>query len=135
MLKDELKSETQYHTLLKIPLDSSIHVIKYLVYIEKTPVLLQTIYFPVCYFKDIDMDQFMTFSFPSIIQNFYGYSLDYAKTSFFPINISSHEAPLLAMMKHDAAHLVKTTVYSNQKPLCYIESIFPGQYTEFEVIL
>lgn len=135
LLKDIIKSKSSYHTLLHISIDIQIHVIKYLVYIEKTPVLLQTVYLPLSYFNNIDMDQFMTFSLPSMIQNYYGYSMDYAKTSFFPINISSYEAPLLSMMKNDAAHFVKTIVFSNQKPLCYIESIFPGQYTEFEVIL
>jgi len=135
LLKDLLKSKSTYHKILQLPEDTIIHILKYIVYIEKTPVLLQTAYLPQVYFKDLDIHQFIHSSLPSMIINFYGYQIDYAKSSFFPINISSHEAPLLSMMKHDPAHFTKTILFSNQKPIGYVETIFPGQYTEFEVIL
>jgi len=135
LLKDLLKTENNSHKILQLPVDTYIHVLKYIVYIEKTPVLLQSVYLPQLYFKEINTSEFMHSSLLFMIINDHGYQIDHAKSSFFPINISSHEAPLLSMMKNDPAHFIKTIIYSNNKPLCYIETIFPGQYTEFEVIL
>ncbi|MDX9691090.1 MAG: GntR family transcriptional regulator [Acholeplasmataceae bacterium] len=135
ILVELLKSSSVIARILNIGDDEPLFLIKYVVYIEKTPVLLQTVYLPKRYFNKISQDLLNVSSLPSLIENLFGYMITHVKSRFFPLSISSHEAILLSMMKNDPAHLVKTTISSDDKDLCYLESIFPGQYTEFEVVL
>jgi GntR family transcriptional regulator len=135
LLVDLLKSQPDVATTLKLDVNEPLYIVKYVVYIDKTPVLLQTAYFPYCYFNQMPSDMFLVSSLPSIIENHFELKITHVKSTFYPSNISSHEATLLSMMKNDPAHLVKTVIDSNDQSICYLESLFPGEYTEFEVIL
>jgi GntR family transcriptional regulator len=135
VLVDLLKTHKIIARNLDLNDDAPIYILKYVVYIEKTPVLLQTAYLPQKYFNKVSADMLHVSSLPSMIQNHYGHKITHVKSTFYPINISSHEAVLLSMIKNDPAHMVKTIITSHEESICYLESIFPGEYTSFEVII
>lgn len=135
LLLDLLKPKTYIAEALQISNEDLVYMVKFVVYIDKSPVLLQTSYFPISLYPKMNTDMFHHHALPLLIENYFSYHLTSIKSMYFPMNLSSYDASLLSMMKHDPAHLIKSTFYSNDQSVCYAESLFPGPFTEFEVML
>lgn len=109
---------------------------KYVVFIENAEVLLQTIYLPEKHFPQLSIYDIERFNMNELLTKRFSYHIKKVKNGFSPINLSSSEALLLNTFKHAAAHRVRTTMLiEDEKPLLYIETLFLGQYTQFEVIM
>lgn len=121
---------------LQLPEKTSYFVIKYIVFIEHAEVLMQTLYLSQMKFPDLKIHDIEHHNLVELLSQRFPYGFNRVKSGFSPVNLSSSEALLLNTYKHAAAHRVRTVVHTkDDDPIAFIETLFLGQYTQFEVIL
>ena len=135
LLIDLLKPKSYIAQALELDDHEFVYMTKYVVYIDKAPVLLQTAYFPQKWFVRLTAEMLHHHALPLLIENVFSYQITRVKSLYFPTNLSSYDASLLSMIKQDPAHLIKTTFISHNQKVCYSESLLPGPFTEFEVTI
>jgi len=117
------KSETIYHMVRVIRSDQN-------------PVLLQRIFFPKRYFKDFEQTYERFTHLFSYIEQDHGYHIEHLHNTFSAINASASEALLLNLETDDALTYIRTRVLDkDERVIAYIMHYFPGDFTEFEVIV
>ena len=71
-----------------------------------------------------------------MLQGKYTHSIDHLHNTFSSINATSDEALLLNIASDDAIYFVRTQLIGKQNQvLGYIANYFPGEFTEFEVMV
>ncbi|MCF7924954.1 MAG: GntR family transcriptional regulator [Candidatus Izimaplasma sp.] len=102
----------------------------------QNPVLLQKIFFPHKYFKNFEK-QYQSFSnLFTFIEQTCNYKIAHLHSTFSAINASASEALLLRLEPDDALHYVRTKIVDKKgNIIAYIYNYFPGDFTEFEVIV
>ena len=111
-------------------------VVKYIVLIENAEVLLQTLYLPDELFPGLTLQDIEQNTLPDLLTKRFSHQIKHVKNGFTPMNLSSSLALLLNTYKNAAAHKVKTIIFNQQEqPIALLETLFLGQYTQFEVIL
>lgn len=136
ILFDLSSSDDQIKKHLNIDDNGRYYMIKYIVFIENAEVLMQTLYLAENLFPNLTIHDIEQNNLPELLTKRFPYELCMVKNGFSPINLSSSESLLLNTYKHAAAHRVRTMVIGkDQQPLSMIETLFLGQYTQFEVIL
>ncbi len=112
------------------------YMLKFIVLIENAEVLLQTLYLPVKLYPKLTIKDVETHNLPGLLSHRYHHTIKRVKNGFSPVNLTSSEALLLNSFKHAAAHRVRTTIFDpSERPIAYLETLFLGQFTQFEVIL
>jgi DNA-binding GntR family transcriptional regulator len=133
---DQASGDEKIVDALHLSQNESYMVSKYVVLIDNAEVLLQTIYLPEKYFPKLSIYDIERHNIKELVTKRYSYTMKKVKNGFSPVNLSSSEALLLNTYKHAAAHRVRTTMLTDDdKPLLYIETLFLGQFTQFEVIM
>lgn len=133
---DQAKNEDRIMDALELKKDEKYWVCKYVVFIDNAEVLLQTLYLPEKLFLKLNLVDFEKYSLPDLLTKRFSYTLKHVKNGFSPVNLSSSESLLLNTFKHAAAHRVRTNVYcEHDRAIAYLETLFLGQYTQFEVIM
>lgn len=123
-------------TILDLKHDERYYVAKYVVFIDHAEVLYQTMYLPESLFQPLSISILEQSNLSKLLTEHYPYHMKRVKNGFSPVNLSSAEAQLLNTQKHAAAHRVRTTIYGdNDQVIAYLETLFLGQYTQFEVIV
>ncbi len=136
ILFDQNAGQTHIMEALKLKETDLYSVSKYVIFIENAEVLLQTVYLPEKSFPKLSIYDIERYNLSDLMTKRYDHHIFKIKNGFSPINLSSSEAMLLNTYKHAAAHRVRTTIMSSQdEPLLYLETLFLGQYTQFEVIM
>ncbi|MCD8561969.1 MAG: GntR family transcriptional regulator [Acholeplasmataceae bacterium] len=133
---DQASGDEKIVDALHLSQNENYMVSKYVVLIDNAEVLLQTIYLPEKYFPKLSIYDIERHNIKELVTKRYSYTMKKVKNGFSPVNLSSSEALLLNTYKHAAAHRVRTTMLTDDdKPLLYIETLFLGQFTQFEVIM
>ncbi|MBN1968792.1 MAG: UTRA domain-containing protein, partial [Candidatus Delongbacteria bacterium] len=71
-----------------------------------------------------------------LIEQEYNYRIKHLHNTFSPINASSAEALLLRINPDDAIYFVRMKmVDTNDQIIGYVSNYFPGEFTEFEVMV
>jgi len=135
LLFESQKNNTSIRGLLSIDTGKNLYKAKYLVYIDKTPAFIQTLYLPRSEFPNLSISQISETSIFTLLEEQFDHQIDHAKNAFYPVVLYSTESMLLNVSKDSAAHLVRSTLFSASKPIAYIETLLPGHYTKFEVTI
>jgi DNA-binding GntR family transcriptional regulator len=136
ILFDIAKDDEMVKATLGLSDQTSYFVAKYIVFIENAEVLMQTLYLSQAKFPDLSIHDIEQHNLVELLQSRFPYGIKRVKNGFSPVNLTSSEALLLNTYKHAAAHKVRTVVHDkNDLPIAFIETLFLGQYTQFEVIL
>ncbi len=121
---------------LNLKHDERYYVAKYVVLIDHAEVLYQTMYLPESLFPQLSIGILEESNLSTLLTERYPFQMKHVKNGFSPVNLSSSEAQLLNTQKHSAAHRVRTTIYGDKhQVIAYMETLFLGQYTQFEVIV
>lgn len=133
---DQTSGSDRVFDMLKLKKTDTYYVIKYVVLIENAEVLLQTLHLPVKLFPKLTIQDVESNNLPQLLSSRYQHTIHQVKNGFSPVNLSSSEALLLNTFKHAAAHRVRTTIMDqSERPIAYLETLFLGQFTQFEVLL
>lgn len=133
---DQTSGSDRVFDMLKLKQTDSYYVIKYVVLIENAEVLLQTLHLPVKLFPKLTIQDVEANNLPQLLSSRYQHTIHQVKNGFSPVNLSSSEALLLNTFKHAAAHRVRTTILDqSERPIAFLETLFLGQFTQFEVLL
>lgn len=99
-------------------------------------VLLQKIFFPKKHFRNFEKHYPLFDNLYTFIEKNFNHKIEHLHNTFSTINASSSEA-LLLNLNVDAALLYVRTKIMNDKGelIAYIYNYFPGDFTEFEVIV
>lgn len=136
ILFDQSSGQDRVMENLNLAENEQYYMFKYVVLIENAEVLLQTLYLPIKLYPKLSIKDIETHNLPGLLTHRYHHVVKRLKNSFSPVNLSSSEALLLNSFKHAAAHRVRTTVLNTiEQPIAYLETLFLGQFTQFEVIL
>jgi len=103
---------------------------------KQNPMLLQKIYLPKRYFIDFEKRLKKDSSLYPFIEEEYNYEIKHIHSTFSAINASASDALLLRMNPDDALYFVREKIIDkNDTVIAYICNYFPGEFTEFEVIV
>lgn len=136
ILIDRTYKDYGIYRAMKLDIGEKCYIVNMLVKYENNPVLLQKIYLPDKYFpkfskKYVNFNKLYTF-----IEKDYQYNIKHLHSTFSAINASSAEALLLNIKTADALSFVRTQIVDiNDNIIGYVCSYFPGDFTEFEVIV
>ena len=135
ILFEESSGNDDVHLALEQKEPAPYYVCKYIILIENAEVLLQTLYVPKTIYKGLAIEDIQENNLPKLIERRYGYTISRVKSGFHPVNLSSPEVLLLNTYRNAAAHRVKTTLYAeDNRVLGYLDTLFLGEYTQFEVL-
>lgn len=132
---DQTSGQERVFEALKLNSFDSYYVFKYVILIDNAEVLLQTLHLPFKLFPKLSIEDIENHRLPELLTKRYHHTISKVSNGFSPVNLSSSEALLLNTYKHAAAHRVRTTVLDQSRPIAYLETLFLGQYTQFEVVL
>lgn len=133
---DVTKDNNLIYSTLNIHQDDRFYVAKYVVLIDNAEVLYQTLYLPEKLFPKLTIHDLEQTNLPQLLTERYPYRMTRVKNGFSPVNLTSSEAQLLNTYKNAAAHRVRTTILGEHDDvIAYLETLFLGQYTQFEVIV
>jgi GntR family transcriptional regulator len=136
VLFDISKDLESISLLLNLREGERYYVAKYVVLVDQAEVLYQTLYLPEKLFPKLAISDLEQSNLPQLLTVKYPYHMKRVKNGFSPVNMTSSEAQLLNTFKHAAAHRVRTTIFGDQDVvIAYLETLFLGQYTQFEVIV
>lgn len=102
---------------------------------EKNPKLLQKAYIKESRFKDFNEKVKTYFNIYDFLEQ-HGVTLKEMQTTFTGYNASSSDALLLGLEPDDAVYLLRVRILDkNNEVVAYITNYYPGEFTEFEVIV
>jgi len=100
------------------------------------PKLLQRIYLPEKMYEKFNKYYNEKHNVFQIIEEDYHYEIKELLSTFSTINASASDALLLNLKQDDAIYSVRTKIIDvNEKVVGYICNYYPGEFTEFEVIV
>lgn len=124
------------HRELKMDKKDDVYQITRIIRDGQNHVLLQKIFFPKKYYSSFEKHYQSFENLYTFIEHKYQYNIDHIHNTFSPINASSSEALLLNLEVDDALLFVRTKIVDKtDKTIAYIYNYFPGNFTEFEVIV
>ncbi len=136
ILIDYIDDEFSAYRMLKLNKGEHCFVFTRIIKNNRNPVLLQKIYLPEKYFPKIDGFDLSTHRLFDLLGNKQTHPIDHLHNTFSPINATSAEALLLNIQPDDAIYFVRTQLIGEQNQvLGYITNYFPGEFTEFEVMV
>ena len=128
--------DVSIHRELNLKKSETIYRIVRVIRSDVNPVLLQEVYLPKRYFKDFEQNYKTFNNLFTFIEDQHGYEIDHLHSTFSAINASASEALLLNLEPDDALTYVRTRILDKAgKDIVYIMNYFPGDFTEFEVIV
>lgn len=136
ILLDDITEDYSAYRSLKLEKGEKCHLIVCVVKSNQNPVALQRIYLPEKYFPDFYKKFNKDEKLFSLIEQKYHYQIQHLHSTFSPINASSAEALLLRIHPDDAIYFVRMKIVdTNNQLVGYVYNYFPGEFTEFEVIV
>lgn len=103
---------------------------------NQNPVLLQKVYLPDKYFPDFSKKYSEFNKLYDFIEEVYDHKIKHLHSTFRAINASSAQALLLNIETSDALSFVRTQIVNElDQVIGFVCSYFPGNFTEFEVIV
>ncbi len=133
---DVIESDITAYRMLKLQPKELCNVILRVITANQNPVILQKIFLPEKYFPKLSTKFEHHVRLFDLIEHKYQHSILNMQNTFSPINASSDEAMLLKIEPDDAIYYVRSLINSMlNHPLCFVSNYFPGDFTEFEVIV
>ena len=133
---DLIHYDTVAYRMLKLNKKEPCYLILRIIKANQNPVLFQKIYFPQKYFPNLENEFESSDQLFDFIEKKYGYAIKQMHNTFNPINASSDEALLLRINQDDAIYFVRSNmVDKKERVIAYVSSYFPGEFTEFEVLV
>ncbi len=136
ILLDDISEDYSAYRALKLDKGEKCHLFVCVIKSNQNPVVLQRIYLPEKYFpkfkEKFDKDEKLF----TLIEDTYHYQIKHLHSTFSPINASSAEALLLRIHPNDAIYFVRMKIVdADDQIVGYVYNYFPGEFTEFEVIV
>jgi GntR family transcriptional regulator len=136
ILFDYIYEDITAYRMLKLTKGDFCYVILRLIKANRNPVLMQKIYLPEKYFPKLHQKHEETDRLYDLIEQKYGHKIKHMNNTFSPINASSDEALLLNIQPDDAIYFVRSKLTDDKDQIIgYIANYFPGEFTEFEVMV
>ncbi len=133
---DRIEEDITAYRMLKLNKGESCYVILRLIKADQNPVVLQKVYLPEKHFPKYHINHEASDRIFDIIETKYHHSVKHMNNTYSPINASSDEALLLRIEPDDAIYFVRSKLIdANDQVIAYIASYFPGDFTEFEVMV
>lgn len=136
ILVDYIDDDFSVYRMLKLNKGEHCFVFSRLIKNHNNPVLFQKIYLPEKYFPKLESFDLENQRLFDLIYSKQTQPIDHLHNTFSPINASSAEALLLNIQPDDAIYFVRTQLIGEENQvLGYITNYFPGEFTEFEVMV
>ncbi|MCK5732533.1 MAG: GntR family transcriptional regulator [Tenericutes bacterium] len=136
ILFDKNHKDHGINRAMKLDADEKCYQIITIVKSYQNPVLLQKVYLPDKYYPQFNKKYDEFNKLYEFIENVYDYKIKHLHSTFCAINASSAEALLLNIETSDALSFVRTQIVNESGNIIgYVCSYFPGDFTEFEVIV
>jgi GntR family transcriptional regulator len=133
---DMIDYDIAAYRMLKLQPHDHCFVVLRLIKANRNPVILQKIYFPEKFFPKLNVNYDSKDRLFDLIETKYKHEVKHMHNTFSPMNASSDEALLLNINEDDAIYFVRSNIVSqSEQPLCYVSNYFPGEFTEFEVMV
>lgn len=136
LLFDRIFKEYGAYRALKLETGEKCYKLNCLTKQGKNPVVLRKIYLPEKYYPDFlqTYKEFTTVF--DYIEKVNSYKIKHQHNAFSTINASSAEAQLLNINNDDAIYYIRSIVTDDRDEIiAYICHYFPGEFTEFEVVV
>ncbi|OCL27207.1 GntR family transcriptional regulator [Orenia metallireducens] len=134
----ELKEATKkVRNHLKMPNDKNkVIEVNRLRIVEEEPFAIETVWIPYDLCPNMSQEMLENNSFYSILENEYGYNLDYAKQTIEPRILTEYESDLLTVEESALALLFRRTTYlKNGRVIEYTKAVYRSDKYKHEVIL
>jgi len=136
ILFEKEKKDFSVLRALKLNDDEFCYKMISLVKAKQNPILLQKTYLPEKYFPDFIKKYSKIDKIYDFIEKESNYKIKHLHNTFTAVNASSSDALLLNINIDDAISFVRTLIVNNDdRVIGYLCSYFPGDFTEFEVIV
>jgi len=136
ILMDSITEDVSAYRALKLNMGEKCYLIVCVIKNKQNPVLLQRIYLPEKFFPNLEKNINSTGKLFQLIEKNYDHEIMHLHNTFSPINASSAEALLLKIHPDDAIYFVRMKIVdTNNQIIGYISNYFPGEFTEFEVMV
>lgn len=136
ILVDYIDDDYSAYRMLKLNKGEHCFVFIRIIKNHRNPVLLQKIYLPEKYFPKLESSDLENQRLFDLISKKQTQPIDHLHNTFSPINASSAEALLLNIEPDDAIYFVRTLLIGEKNQvLGYVTNYFPGEFTEFEVMV
>ena len=133
---DQIEEDITAYRMLKLNKGEHCYVILRVIKANQNPVILQKIYLPEKYFPKLHLQHDSSDRLFDLVERKYHHYVKHMHNTFSPINASSDEALLLKIDHDDAIYFVRSKITDEKdQVLCYIANYFPGDFTEFEVMV
>jgi GntR family transcriptional regulator len=133
---DIVKEDITAYRMLKLESNEKCYVILRIIKSSQNPVLLQKVYLPQKFFPNLELKYTPNDYLYNLIENKYSHKVKHMHNTFSSINASSNEALLLRVDTDDALYFVRSNIISeNDQMIGYVLNYFPGDFTEFEVMV
>lgn len=134
ILFDEIREDYSAFRMLKLDVSSTCFLIYRMVKKADNPVAFQKIYLPKGLFPDLVFETVESMNLIELIGE--RYDIKDMHNTYNSINASSAEALLLNIGTDDAIYSVRSRITSESGDVvCYMHNYFPGEFTEFEVLV
>jgi GntR family transcriptional regulator len=131
---DEIREDYSAYRMLKLDFSSTCFLIYRIIKASDNPVSFQKIYLPKHLFPDLTFAMVESTDLIRLIGD--RYEIKEMHNTYNSINASSAEALLLNIETDDAIYSVRSRITSESgEIICYIHNYFPGEFTEFEVLV
>jgi GntR family transcriptional regulator len=136
ILLNKLNKDYSTYRALKLKIGERCYQVDSVIKNKNNPVMLEKVYFPKKYFsnfRNIHEQYKGVFDFVERVNN---YKIKHFHSTYSAINASSAEALLLNIEADDAICFVRTLIVDDlDRVIGYVCSYFPGDFSEFEVIV
>ena len=136
ILIDLIDDDFSAYRMLKLTKGETCFVCVRVIKENRNPILMQKIFLPTKHFPNIEISNLEKKTLFEVLQGKYTHTIDHLHNTFSSINATSDEALLLNIAADDAIYFVRTQLIDKQNQvLGYIANYFPGEFTEFEVMV
>lgn len=136
VLLDHITEDYSAYKSLKLEKGEKCYLIVSVIKSGQNPIVLQRIYLPEKHFPDFEKKYEEDMNLFDLVERIYHYKIKHLHNTFSPINASSAEALLLRINPDDAIYFVRMKIVdSNDQLIGQVYNYFPGEFTEFEVIV
>ncbi|XFA98167.1 GntR family transcriptional regulator [Candidatus Izemoplasma sp. B36] len=136
ILFDKTSKDYGIFRAMKLDIGELCYRITFVVKSKENPVLLQKVYLPAKFFPKFKKKYQQFNKLYDFIEKIYNHNIKHLHSTFSAISASSSEALLLNINPSDAISYVRTQIVDEKNQIIgYICSYFPGDFTEFEVIV
>ncbi|TNF09548.1 MAG: GntR family transcriptional regulator [Bacillota bacterium] len=133
---DQIEDDITAYRMLKLNKGELCYVILRVIKANQNPVILQKIYLPEKYYPKLHQNHEESDRLFDIVEKKYNHKVKHMHNTFSPMNASSDEALLLKINTDDAIYYVRSKMVDEKDHILgYIANYFPGEFTEFEVMV